>query len=285
MTSPADHLGQFGIIRRGSFLTPELATVIEALGFGTIWVGGSPEAELRIVEDLLDATSTVVVATGIVNLWTAAAPAVAASYHRIEAKHPGRFLLGVGVGHPEAQGTRYRKPYEAVVEYLDELDAANVPKANRVLAALGPKMLKLSADRSAGAHPYLTSPDHTRRARELIGPGVLLAPEHKVVLQADPVAARAVGRPAVEKPYLGLVNYTNNLRTLGYTDADLAGSGSDRLIDALVAHGNPDDVAAALTAHLDAGADHVAINLLVGPDDDLVAGYTTLAEALFSARK
>jgi probable F420-dependent oxidoreductase len=285
MTSPADHLGQFGIFRRGSFLTPELATVIESLGFGTIWVGGSPEAELRIVEDLLDATSTVVVATGIVNLWTAAAPAVAASYHRIEAKHPGRFLLGVGVGHPEAQGTRYRKPYEAVVEYLDELDAANVPKANRVLAALGPKMLKLSADRSAGAHPYLTSPDHTRRARELIGPGVLLAPEHKVVLQADPVAARAVGRPAVEKPYLGLVNYTNNLRTLGYTDADLAGSGSDRLIDALVAHGNPDEVAAALTAHLDAGADHVAINLLVGPDDDLVAGYTTLAETLFSARK
>jgi probable F420-dependent oxidoreductase len=279
MTSAADNLGQFGIFRRGSLLTPELAVAIEGLGFGAIWIGGSPEAELRIVEELLDATSTLVIATGIVNIWTAAAPVVAASYHRIEAKHPGRFLLGVGVGHPEAID-RYRKPYEAVVDYLDELDAARVPEPNRVLAALGPKMLKLSADRSAGAHPYLTTPEHTRRAREIIGPRALLAPEQKVVLRTDPVAARAIGRPAVETPYLGLVNYTNNLRTLGFTDDDLTGGGSDRLIDALAAHGDPATVAAALTAHLDAGANHVAINLLVGPGDDLVAGYTTLAEVL-----
>ena len=150
-----------------------------------------------------------------------------------------------------------------------------------VLAALGPKVLALAADRTAGAHPYLVTPEHTRRARETVGPAVLLAPEQKVVLQGDPETARSIGRPAVEKPYLGLSNYTRNLRTLGFDDADLAGGGSDRLIDALVAHGEPEIVAATLSQHIDAGADHVAINLIHRPDEDPAEGFAALAKVLF----
>ena len=141
-------------------MPPELGTAIEKLGFGTIWIGGSPRADLRIAEKLLDATEHITVATGIVNIWSSPAAEVAESYHRLEAAHPGRFLLGVGVGHPEATGD-YTKPYASLVSYLDELDAAQVPEARRVLAALGPKVLKLSAARAAGAHPYLTTPEHT----------------------------------------------------------------------------------------------------------------------------
>jgi probable F420-dependent oxidoreductase len=273
-------LGRYGVFRRHSLLSPGLATTLERLGYGAIWVGGSPEGGLRVIEDLLDATTTITLATGIVNIWTADAPTVAASYHRIEARHPGRFLLGVGVGHPESTSD-YRRPYAAVVSYLDELDAAGVPDDRRVLAALGPRMLRLSAERSAGAHPYLTTPEHTRRAREILGPTPLLAPEQHVVVEPNPVAARAIGRPAVAKPYLGLTNYTSNLRTLGFDDADLAGDGSDRLIDALVAHGDPAAVAARLQQHLDAGADHVPVNLLTAPGADPVSGFTALAEVLF----
>ena len=276
-----EELGRIGVWRSGAALSPELAVTLEALGYGTIWIGGSPGGGLHLAEQLLDATTTLTVATGIVNIWKDAPKPLAASYHRIQARHPGRFLLGIGVGHPEATGARYAKPYEALVGYLDELDAAQVPIGRRVLAALGPKMLMLSAERAAGAHPYLTTPEHTRRAREILGSGALLAPEQKVVLDADPVRARSLGRPAV-KPYLGLVNYTSNLRSLGYTDADLTGGGSDRLIDALVVHGDGATVAAGVTEHLRAGADHVALQLLTPAGEDPVAGLTALARALFS---
>jgi probable F420-dependent oxidoreductase len=140
--------------------------------------------------------------------------------------------------------------------------------------------LKLAAERTAGAHPYLVTPEHTRRAREIVGPGVLLAPEQRVVLAADPEKARAIGRPTVEKPYLGLSNYTRNLRSLGFTDEDLADGGSDRLIDALVVYGDPAAVAAGLTKHIEAGANHVAVNLITGPDEDPLAGFAQLASAL-----
>jgi probable F420-dependent oxidoreductase len=188
----------------------------------------------------------------------------------------------VGVGHPEATGARYSKPYEALVTYMDGLDEAGVPVERRLLAALGPKVLKLSADRSLGAHPYLVPVEHTARARGILGPDVLLAPEHKVVMEADPTAARLIGRPAVDKPYLGLVNYTNNLRTLGFDDSDLLNGGSDRLIDALVAHGEPAAVVAKLNGHLEAGANHVPINLLTDGDADPMPGWTALAGALFA---
>jgi probable F420-dependent oxidoreductase len=272
-------LGRYGIWRPLRALTPALAAEIEAAGYGAIWVGGSPPADLRGVEELLAGTEHIAVATGVVNMWTSPAAEVAESYHRIADAYPGRFLLGVGIGHPEATA-EYRSPYATILAYLDELDAGQVPKEGRALAALGPKVLAVSAERTAGAHPYLTTPEHTRTARELIGEGVLLAPEQKVVLETDPERARSIGRPAVARPYLGLRNYTSNLRTLGYTDADLADGGSDRLIDALVAHGDPATVAARLTEHLDAGADHVCAQILTEPDGDPVPALRALAEEL-----
>ncbi|MFD4366896.1 LLM class F420-dependent oxidoreductase [Rhodococcus sp. NPDC058521] len=263
-TSTPD-LGQFGIWR-GGFLKSDAARSIEELGYGTIWIGGSPPADLEAVEKVLDATETITVATGIVNIWTATAHDIADTYHRFEQKYPGRFLLGIGVGHPEQPGLDYSKPYSALVEYLEVLDERGVPAERRVLAALGPKVLELSAARSAGAHPYLTTPEHTRQAREHLG-RALLAPEQKVVLDDDAARARSIGRDAVDNPYLHLKNYVNNLKRLGYTEAEIAGGGSDRLIDDLVAHGTAQQVAARLNEHVRAGADHVAIQILPASDD------------------
>ena len=274
-----DHLGRFGIWRGGSQLTPELAAAIEQFGYGTLWVGGSPDGDLMLVERLLDATTTLTLATGIVNMWKDDAATVAGSFARLEARHPGRFLLGVGAGHREATG-HYAKPYETLASYVSALLDGGVPATSLVLAALGPRVLRLAAERTAGAHPYLVTPEYTREARGIMGAGPLLAPEHKVVLDADPDRARAIGRPRVRNPYLGLVNYTSNLRRLGWTDADLSGGGSDALIDALVAHGTAGQVAARLTEHLEAGADHVAIQLLTADGADPLAGYRQLARAL-----
>jgi probable F420-dependent oxidoreductase len=254
-------LGKVGIWRHSSGLTPDLLAEVEALGYGAIWIGGSPPGDLKIVEDILDATDHIAVATGILNVWKDDAAVVGPAYHRVADKHPGRFLLGLGIGHPEATQD-YQKPYAKLVSYLDELDELKVPGWGRALAALGPKVLRLSAERSAGAHPYLVTPEHTRQAREILGAGPLLAPEQKVVLETDPERARAIGRPRVEKPYLGLTNYLSNLRRLGWTDADFADGGSDALIDALAVHGDETAVTRGVTAHLDAGADHVAVQVL-----------------------
>lgn len=257
-------LGRFGVWT-GSPVTPDQAVEIEKLGYGTVWVGASPAADLAFVEPILEKTDNLQIATGIVNIWTADAGEVATSYHRIEKAFPGRFLLGVGVGHPE-HTQQYTKPYQALVEYLDTLDAAKVPTSRRVLAALGPKVLQLAAQRSAGAHPYLTTPVHTGQARELLGPTVFIAPEHKVVLTDDAERAREIGRATVDF-YLGLSNYVNNWKRLGFVDEDLNRPGSDRFIDAVVAHGSPDQIAARLSEHLAAGADHVAIQVLGGADE------------------
>jgi probable F420-dependent oxidoreductase len=272
-------LGKIGIWRRASQLPPELVAEVEALGYGAIWVGGSPDGDLGFIENLLATTDHIAVATGIINVWKDDAATVGASYHRVTAKYPGRFLLGLGIGHPEAR-QEYQRPYAKLVSYLDELDGLNVPAEGRVLAALGPKVLALSARRAVGAHPYLVPPEHTRQARQVLGDGPLLAPEQKVVLEADPERARAIGRPAVRKPYLGLANYLSNLRRLGWTDADFADGGSDELIDALVVHGDAEAVGRGVTAHLEAGADHVAVQVL-GPDPlpalRALAGYLPLA--------
>jgi probable F420-dependent oxidoreductase len=269
-------LGRFGVWTGGP-VTPEQAEQIEKLGYGAIWVGASPPADLSFVEPILKQTDTLQLATGIVNIWSAGPDIVAESYHRIEDAHPGRFLLGIGVGHPEhTQG--YQKPYDALVEYLDALDAAKVPTSRRVIAALGPKVLTLARNRSAGAHPYLTTPEHTARARELIGNTVFLAPEHKVVLTTDAEQARALGRKTVDF-YLGLSNYVNNWRRLGFTADDVAKPGSDKLIDGVVAYGTPEEIAGRLTEHLDAGADHVAVQVL-GSRDQLVPTLTELAGPL-----
>jgi probable F420-dependent oxidoreductase len=273
MTKP--DLGRFGVFGRGA--TPAQAKDIEALGYGAIWVGGSPPAELDWVEPLLEATSTLQVATGIVNIWTAAAKPVAESFHRIDTAYPNRFLLGIGVGHPEAHA-EYKKPYDALVEYLDELDQYGVPKDRRVVAALGPQVLKLSARRSAGAHPYLTTPEHTAQAREIIGADAFLAPEHKAVLTTDADKARAVGRKALEV-YLNLANYTNNWKRLGFTEEDIAKPGSDALVDAFLAYGTTEQIADRLNQHLEAGADHVPVQILTSPDK-LVPALAELADAL-----
>ncbi|MBV8789803.1 MAG: LLM class F420-dependent oxidoreductase [Mycobacterium sp.] len=272
-------LGRFGVWLATRSISPELAERIEALGYGAVWVGGSPDADLAWVEPALAQTSTLQVATGIVNIWSAPAPAVAKSFERIETAHPGRFLLGVGVGHPE-HTQEYVKPYDALVGYLDELDAALVPTSRRVIAALGPRVLRLAAERSAGAHPYLTTPEHTAKARQLVGNSVFLAPEHKVVLTTDAQEARRIGRQTVDH-YLGLSNYVNNWLRLGFTDTDVRKPGSDRLIDAVVAYGTPEVIAQRLGEHLDAGADHVAIQVLGGYDEDtLLPALTELAGPL-----
>ncbi|MFD2417828.1 LLM class F420-dependent oxidoreductase [Amycolatopsis pigmentata] len=271
-------LGKLGIWQHTSGLTPELAAEVEKLGYGAIWIGGSPEGGLGIVDELLDATDHIVVATGIVNMWKDDAATVGASYHRIVARHPGRFLLGVGIGHPEAT-KEYKKPYDKIVDYLDQLDEAGVPTEDRALAALGPKVLKLAAERTAGAHPYLTTPEHTREARKVLGDGPLLAPEHKVLLETDPDRAREIARAKVRSPYLQAINYLNNFRRLGFTDEDFADGGSPRLLDAVVAWGTPEAIGARIAEHLDAGADHVCVQ---GLGDDPLAAYRAVAETLLS---
>jgi probable F420-dependent oxidoreductase len=263
-------------------LSPEQAVEIERLGYGAVWVGGSTSADLSFVEPILAQTESLTVATGIVNIWWSAAKPVAESYHRIEQAYPGRFVLGVGAGHPE-HVEEYRKPYDALVEYLDELDSYAVPTSRRVVAALGDGVLGLAARRSAGAHPYLITPEHTAHAREVMGNTVFLAPEHKVVLCADVEQARAIGRKTVEL-YLDLSNYVSNWKRLGFTDADVAKPGSDQLLDAVVAHGTADQVAKRLSQHLEAGADHVAIQVL-GDWDQLVSTLTELAGALGLAKR
>jgi probable F420-dependent oxidoreductase len=267
-------LGKIGIWR-GEVTSSELAVELESLGYGAIWIGSSPSAELADIERLLDATTRISVATGIVNIWRADPATTAESYHRINAKHPNRFLLGVGAGHPERDQS-FIKPYGALVDYLDALDAAGVPVEHRALAALGPKVLQLAGERTVGAHPYLISVEHTRQAREILGADSLLAPEQKVVLEADPARAREVGNPTLQS-YLKLQNYVGNLQRLGYTEEDLADGGSDRLFNDVIMHGDAATVAAGLKSHLDAGADHVAVQVL-GQDPE--SGYRALAAAL-----
>ncbi|HEX2213410.1 MAG TPA: LLM class F420-dependent oxidoreductase [Mycobacterium sp.] len=269
--------GAFGHYSQWQKLSAAQLRGIDDLGYGAIWAGGSPPAELSWVETLLEPTTNLKVATGIVNIWTADAGPVSESFHRIDKAYPGRFLLGIGVGHPEAHA-EYQKPYQALREYLDKLDEYGVPKDRRVVAALGPRVLKLSVERSAGAHPYLTTPEHTAEARAMLGPGVFIAPEHKVVLTTDADKARAVGRKALAV-YLNLTNYLNNWKRLGFTDADVAKPGSDRLVDAVVAYGTVDSIAARLKQHLDAGADHVPVQVLAGPDK-LVDALAELAGPL-----
>ncbi|MER7717334.1 LLM class F420-dependent oxidoreductase [Streptomyces flaveolus] len=236
----------------------EAAAELEQLGFGALWLGGNSSA--RHAAPLIEATSRIVVGTSIQSIWEHEASAAAAGFAELEVSHPGRFVLGLGVSHgPRVEG--YSRPYSKMVEYLDELDKAGMRSGHRVLAALGPKMLELSRDRAAGAIPYLVTPEHTAQARERLGEGPLLAPEFKVVLDSDPARARATAR-AYLAMYLQFPNYTQNFLRLGFTDADVADGGSDRLIDALFAWGDDDTIRTRITAFLDAGADHVALQVV-----------------------
>ena len=280
VASTKPKLGRYGVWVRDA-VSPDQAMEIEKLGYGAVWLGGSPAAELSFVEPILAQTTTLGVATGVITTWTAAPDVVAESFHRIDKLYPGRFLLGIGVGHPEAL-SQYHNPIEALNAYLDKLDEHGVPAPRRVIAALGPRVLRLSAERGAGAHPYLTTPDHTAQARNLMGPQAFLAPEHKILLSADATQAREVGRQTLDM-YLGLQNYVNNWKRLGFNDNDLTRPISDRLVDAMIAYGTADAIAARLNEHLDAGADHVAIRVLASPDK-LLAALTALAGPLGLSR-
>ena len=277
-TAAGVNLGTIGVHYVEGELSPEAAADVERLGYTAVWISGTRQAHLTIVDRVLAATETLAVATGVVNIWHVAARAIADTYHRLEAAYPGRFLLGIGVGHREF-GADFRSPYQALVDYLDVLDECGVPKERRVLAAPGPKVLRLSADRAAGAHPYLVPATYTAGARETLGSGPLLATEHKVLLGTDAEKTRAAARPSVANPYLSLSNYLANLRRLGFTDADLSDDGSDALIDALVAQGDAASVAAQLREHLTAGADHVAVHVVPDSEDPL-ASLAELAPAL-----
>jgi probable F420-dependent oxidoreductase len=255
---------------------PATLAELERLGYGTLWFGGSPP-DLTTVEPALAASTSLSVATGIVNVWDG--PVDTAAYSYLTRAYPGRFVLGLGVGHRKFVGDTYTRPLDRMVSCLDDLDAAGVPAAGRVLAALGPKMLGLARDRTAGAHPYLVTPEHTAQAREILGEGKWLAPEQKVVLSTDPDEARAIARRTLAM-YLELPNYTNSWLRLGFTEADLAGGGSDRLVDALVAWGDVDAIRERVGAHWEAGADHVALQVL---NADKMAVLRALAPVLAGA--
>jgi probable F420-dependent oxidoreductase len=247
----------------------EAAAELEELGFTALWIPDVGGPVLDSVGQLLSSTKQVVIATGILNLWMHDPSEVAASYASLAARHGERFLLGIGVSHAPLIDSKepglYRKPLAATRAYLDALDATEqpVPVANRVLAALGPKMLELAATRSRGAHPYLVTPDHTRYAREHLGDGPLLLPEQTVLLTDDKTEARAIGTDWL-RAYLALPNYANNLLRSGFTQDDLT-SVSDRLFDAIIAWGDEEAVLRRVNEHLSAGADHVCVQVLT-PD-------------------
>ena len=269
-------LGEIGIWRRRQDGADALAE-LEALGFTALWVGSSPS--LEHVRPFLERSSTLTVATGILNVWQHDPADVAEQHAALAREFPGRFLLGIGIGHPEATA-EYMSPVARMGAFFDGLDAAAHPVARdeRVAAALGPKMLELAAQRSLGTHTYFVTPEHTRFAREQVGPDALVAPELAVVVETDEDAARRAAREYAAI-YLGLRNYTANLLRFGFTERDIADGGSDRLIDAVIPHGSAAQIAEVVRAHREAGADHVALQPL-GHGPAPVADYEALAGAL-----
>ncbi|NEB04762.1 LLM class F420-dependent oxidoreductase [Streptomyces sp. SID13726] len=262
-------IGQYGIWNGGGLRgedpslraeRAEAAAELEELGFGAIWLGGSSSA--ANAAPLLDATSRIAVGTSIQSIWDHEAESAAASRTALDSAHPGRFTLGLGVSHARL-AEQYRRPYSALVGYLDALDAAGVPAEARVLAALGPKTIELARDRAAGSIPYLISADQVAKSRELLGAEPLLAPELKVVLETDPATARALARDCLSI-YLALPNYTNNFLRNGFTEDDLKDGGSDRLVDAVFAWGTEEQIRARIGDFTEAGADHVALQIVDG---------------------
>ncbi|MFC9685330.1 LLM class F420-dependent oxidoreductase [Streptomyces sp. NPDC056948] len=265
-TALKDAVGRYGIWsvglrsedpdRRGELA--EAAAELEELGFGAVWLGGNSSA--ANAAPLIEATSGLTVGTSIQSIWQHEPDAAAAAFAELESAHPGRFLLGLGVSHAK-RVEQYARPYSALVEHLDGLDAAGVPADRRLLAALGPKSLRLARDRAAGSIPYLVTPEHTAHAREILGEAPLLAPELGVVPETDPTRARALAREFLGT-YLPLPNYTNNFLRHGFTEDDLQNGGSDRLVDALFAWGDDTAIRAKLDTFFEAGADHLALQLI-----------------------
>ncbi len=268
------------------------AVELEELGYRTLWLNEATGRDPFVMAGvLLSATSTLTLALGIANIYARDAMTTAAAQKTLAEAYPNRFLLGLGVSSPvlveKVRGHDYGKPLSYMKAYLTAMDNApfNAVKPSeppeRVLAALGPKMLELSATQANGAHPYLTTPEHTRSAREILGPGVFLAPEQMVVLESDPTVARAIGRSAISF-YLRAPGYLANLRRLGYSDDDWADpkAPSDRLVDGIVAWGGVETVVARVREHHDAGADHVAVQVLRGDREIPIGEWQELAPAL-----
>ncbi|MEU0172856.1 LLM class F420-dependent oxidoreductase [Streptomyces massasporeus] len=287
MTTPLkETVGRYGIWsvglrsedpdRRGELA--EAAAELEELGYGAVWLGGNSSA--ANAAPLIEATSKLTVGTSIQSIWQHEPDAAATAFAELESAHPGRFLLGLGVSHAK-RVEQYARPYSALVEHLDGLDAAGVPADRRLLAALGPKSLRLARDRAAGSIPYLVTPEHTAHARELLGEAPLLAPELGVVPETDPDRARALAREFLEI-YLPLPNYTNNFLRHGFTEDDLLDGGSDRLVDALFAWGDDAAIRTKIDAFFEAGADHVALQVLDGAPRDALPrkAWRDLASAL-----
>jgi probable F420-dependent oxidoreductase len=273
--------------------TPEArraARLIEELGFGALWVAEAVGRDPLVASAvLLSATKRIPLATGIANIYARDPMAMAAGQKTLAEAYPGRFLLGLGVSHAHLVSNvrkhDYSKPYSYMVDYLAQMDEslfmARGPEEDpgRVLAALGPKMLQLAAESANGAHPYFTTPEHTKIARDTMGADALLAPEQMVVLETDPVEARRIARAGMAV-YLRAPNYLNNLARLGFDDADIADRGSDRLVDAIVAWGSEAQIAARVAEHHDAGADHVCVQVLQDGTDLPEASLRRLADAL-----
>ncbi|MER5831857.1 LLM class F420-dependent oxidoreductase [Streptomyces sp. NPDC002130] len=287
MTTPLkETLGRYGIWsvglrsedpdRRGELA--EAAAELEELGYGALWLGGNSSA--ANAAPLIEATSKVKVGTSIQSIWQHEPDASASAFADLESSHPGRFLLGLGVSHAK-RVEQYARPYSALVGHLDGLDAAGVPADRRLLAALGPKSLRLARDRAAGSIPYLVTPEHTAHAREILGEAPLLAPELGVVPETDPARARALAREFLEI-YLPLPNYTNNFLRHGFTEDDLSDGGSDRLVDALFAWGDDTAIRTKIDAFFEAGADHVALQVVNGEPRDALPrkAWRELASAL-----
>ncbi|MEV0244194.1 LLM class F420-dependent oxidoreductase [Streptomyces sp. NPDC050674] len=273
MTTPLkESVGRYGIWsvglrsedpdRRGELA--EAAAELEELGYGAVWLGGNSSA--ANAAPLIEATSKLTVGTSIQSIWQHEPDAAASAFAELESARPGRFLLGLGVSHAK-RVEQYARPYSALVEHLDGLDAAGVPQERRLLAALGPKSLRLARDRAAGSIPYLVTPEHTAHAREILGDAPLLAPELGVIPETDPDRARALAREFLEI-YLPLPNYTNNFLRHGFTEDDLADGGSDRLVDALFAWGDDTAIRTKIDAFFEAGADHLALQVLDGEPRD-----------------
>jgi probable F420-dependent oxidoreductase len=274
---------------RSAAETREFAPELEQLGYRAIWFAegvGTKECFTQAAT-LLAWTERAVVATGIANIYARDPMAMANGAKTLADAYPGRFLLGLGVSHAPSvasRGHEYAKPIATMRGYLDAMDAAAFRASGpaeeppRVLAALGPKMLELAAERSRGAHPYFTPPEHTAVAREVMGSGPWLAPEQAFVLDADPSSARAAAREHMAY-YLALDNYRRNLLRLGFADDDFADGGSDRLVDAIVAWGGVDAVRDRVKAHLGAGADHVCVQAIGSdPLDELRQVAPALSE-------
>jgi probable F420-dependent oxidoreductase len=265
--APAMDLGRIGIWTTWGALgeehAGEAAALVESLGYGTFWLGSSPR--LPSVRPLLEATENLVVATSIVNVWAYEPAELAAEYAELTRDFPDRLLVGIGIGHPEATSD-YSKPLTALREFLDGLDAADppLPRDRRCLAALRPKALALSAERSLGTLPYFVPVSHTAAVRAQLGPGVLVAPELAYALDDDDERARETAREYA-RVYLGLSNYTNNLLQYGFSEQDIEGTGSPQLLDAVVPHGSLETIVDVARAHLAAGADHVALQALGEP--------------------